>query len=188
MGDVKSGNIELDLLSKHSKILAHCTSPKYHTELKEWSLNSGIYNYDEEDIKRGEHYICFNVADYIKWLWLDGKECNSPVIDVNCSELSKQRGVFQCDSENNIESHSFVLWINDMGQMRYYSGYGGHKRFIYHDNITLNFEQINDCSSLEEKKLHVQKFLGIHDDLFHRIYDRYENITFDLNISTQKII
>jgi hypothetical protein len=178
----------IDLPNQHLYVLSRMRSGDLDTELAKWSEETQPGGYEVED--KG-YFICFNMADYISYLW--GKPYQSDIESMYLSweTLSLLRGVFHCEIHNSVESHGFVIWIADKW-VHIYEGYGGHFEGIY---LKLPKEKWFEAASQLSKfkcKLQKEMLLCLFDfprDIFEENYRcaEFEPIIFGKYVEVMRI-
>lgn len=171
----------IDLTRTHEWVLNHLRDEHYHDSLREWT--KGQPGGDTFDYEECTFNICFNVAQYIASLWTEENfiaETNYLVLQ----QLALLEGVFLIQFDNEMESHAVVLWF-DGEMIRLCSGYGGHKRIIYHE-----FDRKWWCSMVTKKKLKKEQMYELFDlprEIAEPIYQEMKYVTLEPVVRCQRI-
>lgn len=129
-------------------------------------------------------YVCFWGAEYIAWLWrgADPQLTNKtqPFQEIALEQIRYLRGVYQCELDLDVESHSFVLDIIQ-DQITVYNSYGGTPEFFIasfdRDWWIETFLKMNNLEPVDQR------------EIYHELWGfRPEMITAALGKIPQKVI
>lgn len=176
----------VNIPEKISEILNHLQSEELDEKLFQWHMCREII---EPDAQIGDvlHYVCFNVADYIVDLWGGAEELFLLHIAdpfPQDASIRDRAGVWRCELENNVETHAFIIWIQET-EITLISGYGGYKGII---TGTFNKKEwfsglatlLTDISTQEIKDLLTSMFLlpdmGVYDGIDEIVVNPYMEV------------